>query len=848
MREFLSIQTSLHNLPPYVTRDVGQAAERQREKEIARERLARLVDGSPAIRAHLTRALEHFNGVVGEPASFAPLHDLLERQAYRLAYWRTAFDEINYRRFFDVNELAGLRTEHLPVFADTHALVHRLLRRGVVRGLRVDHPDGLFDPRQYFERLRSLTESDDLDHASDAAPKAHGSAAATPKAAIYIVIEKILTSGESLPKEWPIDGATGYDFLNVVNGVFVDPAGWQALRRTHARVTRMDVLFADLVYECKKLIMTSSLASELNVLAHMLNRLSEASWRTRDFTLNSCRKALIEVIAGLSVYRTYITESSTGAQDQQAVADAIRRARRRNPVMEPTIYDFLEHVMLPHDRPSPSGVEGLSRDARLDFARRLQQYTGPVHAKGVEDTAFYRYHVLTSLNEVGGDPGRAVAGPQEFHAHNQERLRERPREMIATATHDTKRGEDLRARLNVLSEIPDVWRRAVGQWMRINARHRGVVEGHPAPSRSDEYLFYQTLVAVWPLDENLPGDCAPAALVERLVAFMQKAGREAKVHSSWININQPYEAAVEKFVRETLTSSSFSRFRAALLPVHRLVAEGGMVNGLAQLALKLAAPGVPDMYQGTELWDLSLVDPDNRRPVDFDHRKQLLADLEPVLTYSGRDPSSVPPQDLQARTTASLVEHWRDGRLKLYLAARGLRLRREYPTLFVEGEYLPLAADGAGQDHVVAFARRQGANVLIVVVPRLTRRLLAPGRHLPLGVETWGATRLRLPESLSGFGFRDLMTGDLLEPVGSGGALGLPVAQILRVCPVAWLWADPKLRATNHRCSNISSNGGDTDLASVHVRLILSAPQTTRAPNDLDVLGKRASVRRSQNA
>ncbi|MCU0256908.1 MAG: malto-oligosyltrehalose synthase, partial [Vicinamibacterales bacterium] len=386
--EFLSILTALRNLPPYVTRDLAQVAERQREKEIARGRAARLLAESPEVRAHVERCVRRLNGTPGDPASFATLHDLLERQAYRLAYWRTAFDEINYRRFFDVNELAGLRTEHASVFEDTHALVGSLVARGVVRGLRVDHPDGLFDPRGYFERLRELVRRQAAD-----------SPLAATEPPCYLLAEKILTHGESLPGDWPVAGTTGYGFLATLNALFVDPGGLTTLARSWTRITGERRSFAELAYDCKRLIMLTSLASELNVLAHAMNRLSEASWRTRDFNLNSCRRALLEVVACLPVYRTYVTEAGASDADRAAIGAALAAARRRNPAMEPTIFDFLSRLLLP-SAAAPDEVGGPSAQDRLAFAMKLQQYTGPVHAKGVEDTAFYRYNVLTSLNEV----------------------------------------------------------------------------------------------------------------------------------------------------------------------------------------------------------------------------------------------------------------------------------------------------------------------------------------------------------------------------------------------------------------------------------------------------------------
>jgi (1->4)-alpha-D-glucan 1-alpha-D-glucosylmutase len=848
VREFLSILTALQNLPPAGERDPDKVAERHREKEVARDRLARLVEASPAVRAHIDTAIAAWNGVPGDPRSFDRLHALLEAQCYRLAYWRTASDEINYRRFFDVNDLAGIRMEDEAVFDATHALVLRLVAEGRVTGLRVDHPDGLYDPIAYAERLQDRVRQI---HGASASPGGPGfasgaeseTALATQRRPLYIAIEKILSAHESLPDPWPVYGTTTYSFLNAVNGLFVDTTNAKSMRRIYARLTGRNDSFATLMYQGKKLIILTSLASEMNVLSHALNDLSESSRTSRDFTLNGLRKALMEVIACFPVYRTYVSARGASDADRAVIRLAVARAKRRNPAMERSIFDFIERVLLP---PAPLGdapeeeradrgpwaegpsdsrsslaepgtecvAERVGFQRRLAFAMRFQQYTGPVHAKGVEDTAFYRYHPLVSLNEVGGDPERFGLTATEFHDANRARLTHWPYEMIGTATHDTKRGEDARARIDVLSEMPDEWRHAVGRWMRTNASARTTIDGEHAPDRNDEYLYYQALIGAWPaepLDAPIPAG-VPEEFVDRLQRYMQKAIKEAKIHSSWVNEHQPYEQALANFVSRTLRGASARGFLQAFLPFQRRVARLGALNSLGQLALKLCSPGVVDLYQGTELWDLTLVDPDNRRPVDFDLRRTALEDLSHIVS----DDATV---DARETAVAHLLDTWTDGRIKLLLTMALLRQRREQPDLFLDGDYLPLpGADAPSDRHLVAFARQLGSRAIIVMAPRFTSQLApaaaadtgggsahdaqrADGTHAadgtgngraqrwPVGFDPWRTMRVQLPESLAGRTFTHLLTGASVRPLVTGREASLPAADVFKSFPLAVLIA-----------------------------------------------------------
>ena len=785
LNELLSIVTSLQNLPPYTTTDPDQIAERHREKEVARTRLERLASAEPAIRHAIESAIVELNGTPGKDASFDTLHQVLEAQAYRLSYWRTASHEINYRRFFDINTLAGLRIEQEPVFEATHQLLAQLIHDGKVHAVRIDHPDGLFDPVKYFAMLQRLAaKSLGLDIGVD-----DGSQNCRP---LYVVAEKILSAGEGLPSRWAVHGTTGYNFLNDLNGVFIDASQSRRMRRAYAKLTGHAEPFDDVLYASKRLIMGTAMSSELNVLAHTLNRISESNRKSRDFTLDSLRDVITEVVACFPVYRTYVDERGWTAADRAVVERAIARARRRNPAMEASLFDFFREVVLPRDvddKAEPPGrerrvgyppVDEAEARQRLRFSMKLQQYTGPVQAKGLEDTAFYRYNVLLSLNEVGGDPSRFGRSVQEFHDANAMRARMWPFEMLATATHDTKLGEDVRARINALSEIPDEWAREVSRWMRIARTQRALVDGEPAPNRVDEYRFYQALVGVWPADVTVV-TAAPAELVSRLSEYMIKSVKEAKVHTSWLTPNEPYELALRRFVERILTGPTGARLLSAVLPFTRRIATLGMINSLAQLLLKIGSPGVPDFYQGTELWDLNLVDPDNRRPVDFERRVAAVNDVDALLAL---DPEQ------RAVTISAWMRGWEDGRVKLLVTATGLRLRRQLSDLFLDGTYVALQTEMTVPADAIGFARLSpdGSTAAVFIAPRLCHRLVTPEQPLPLG-ECWKTSRVMLPAAVRDREFQDVITGATIRPTRGGDSAWLFVGEALRVLPVAMLRA-----------------------------------------------------------
>ena len=756
--ELESIVTALEHLPPRSRTDEASVAERRREKEITQRRLVALYDSSAAVQEALDAAVRRFNGTQGDSASFDPLEALLDDQAYRLAFWRVAAEEINYRRFFDINDLAGVRVEVPEVFDATHGLILRLLADGKLSGLRIDHPDGLFDPRHYLLRLQEEV------------------ARQTGRSPLYVLVEKILTGDEALPRSWPVAGTVGYDFLNRLNGLFVAKENEEAMSATYARFTRPLPEFDELEYRKKKLILRSALASELNVLADLLNDVSEANRRSRDFTLGSLTDALREIIACFPIYRTYIDAYAERVTDgdRHYVERAVREAKRRNPATSPSIFDFLRNVLLLR---WPENLGENARDESARFVMKFQQLTGPVMAKGVEDTSFYVYNRLVSLNEVGGAPDHFGVSVEEFHEFNRERAEHWPHAMNSTSTHDTKRSEDVRARINVLSELPTLWDEHVIRWREFNAGKKRREEGGSIPDANDEYLLYQSLVGAWPLE---PVDAQThQAFVGRIQEYMEKATREAKVHTSWINPNEAYDAGVQNFVARILSPDGDNLFLQDFVQFHERIRASGMRNALAQMLFKLTCPGVPDLYQGQEMWDFSLVDPDNRRPVDYASRQEALRALCTRLEEEDR-----------GEIARELLASWKDGRIKMYVTYLALRLRRAHPELFREGEYTPLFARGARAGNVVGFARRwadeERETSVIVAVPRLTTMLMADPEGPWANGNIWGKTTLIGPALLAGR-YRDVLTGTEIEARGEGEESVVPVRRLLGSFPAALL-------------------------------------------------------------
>jgi len=768
--EFQSLITALGHLPERQETDRERIAERNRDKEIHKRRLAELCARAPEIAAVIGQVVEKVNGDPADRFSFDELHELIKAQAFRLANWRVASDDINYRRFFDTNDLAAIRMEDENVFEAAHRLVFKLMEEGKVDGLRVDHPDGLYDPAQYFERLNQSIA------AVTNTAKNRAAVNGGNQCDRYVVIEKILTGRERLRADWAVCGTTGYDFSNLVNGLFVDAASAMRIKRIYRNFINDEIDYADLAYRCRKLIMRVALASELNVLANRLTHIALSKRRTCDFTLNSLRDALAEIVAGFPVYRTYVSAAGISEDDARYIRAAVLSAKWRSPAADTSIFDFINDVLLTR---IAEGQDSTYQNAVLSFAMKFQQFTSPVMAKGLEDTAFYRSNRLVSLNDVGSDLQRFGVTTSEFHLANQERLGSWPHGMLATSTHDSKRSEDVRARINVLSEISGLWRLRLRDWKRFNRRHKRTVNDKPAPSANEEYLFYQTLVGAWPL-EPLSGEDTWKKFRERMEAYMLKAIREAKQNTSWINQNTEYESAMSSFVKAVLTPGEKNRFLEDFVPFQRRVARIGLWNSLSQTLLKLTSPGVPDIYQGNELWDFSLVDPDSRRPVDFVRREQAFATIKRL----GTDPGAV---------TRGLLETPEDGRLKLYVIWKTLCLRKQLPNLFQVGEYVPLGVAGAKADHVVAFLRNVEHTSVLVVVPRLIASLLNGNddnmNFPPIGREVWKDTHVLLPASNWSENYQNTFTGRILENENAGaqngGFVRIDVARVLAEFPVA---------------------------------------------------------------
>jgi (1->4)-alpha-D-glucan 1-alpha-D-glucosylmutase len=715
--------------------------ERNLGKEISKGRLATLARSNPRVAGAIGRAVAALNGRPDEPASFDALHELLEAQPYRVAFWRVAQDEVNYRRFFDINDLAALRQENEKAFEATHRFIISLVNDGAVDGLRVDHPDGLFDPRAYFRRLVE-------------------SCRRPP----YLGIEKIVMPFENIPEDWCVHGTTGYRFANVVNGIFVDPSAEARITRTYYAFIGDATPFGEVTRRSRRFILRSSLASELTMLASRLAKISRADRSTRDFTFNTLREGLTEVLANFPVYRTYVDEQ-VRPDDRRYIEWAVTLARSQSRAADVGVFDFIRDVLTCDlTTRSPS----LAANVR-HFARKFQQVSAPVMAKGIEDTAFYLYNRLASLNDVGGAPDEFGFPPARFHRASAHRARHWPHTMLATSTHDNKRSEDVRMRINVLSEMAAGWRLHLRKWSRMNDAKRTVVDDLPAPSRNDEYLLYQTLLGTFPAGQPKRADLD--AYCERVVAYMQKATREAKAHTSWARVNEPYEKATEAFVRALLAcrpgNEFLDDFRAAAVPIAWI----GLLNSVGMTAIKYTSPGVPDCYQGNETWDFSLVDPDNRRPVDYGRRRELLASLEAL------------GPNAPAEALGDIFRNLEDGRAKLYVMWRLLQLRREREALFRDGGYMAIRTTGEHARHALAFARRNGKEVSITVVPRLMVGLgIEPGA-LPCGPGVWGDTRVELPFLAEGDVLRNVLTGEDARVTGGG----LAIADLLARAPVAVL-------------------------------------------------------------
>jgi (1->4)-alpha-D-glucan 1-alpha-D-glucosylmutase len=788
--ELLSIITAIDHLPPYTETAPEKVAERYREKEIIKKRLWTLYNESSEIKDFIDENVRIFNGIKGDPGSFDLLNELLNMQAYRLSYWRVATEEINYRRFFDINSLAAIKIEKPVIFVDTHKLLMQLIKEGKVTGLRVDHPDGLYDPSGYFHKLQrncflqtrlSYSEgvkkeiSQPFEHSDleeEILNEYDKILSKNPQfKPFYIIGEKILSKGERMPEDWPIFSTTGYVFLNAVNGIFVEMSNAKAFDDIYSKFTKLKINFQDVVYKNRKLIMKVAMSSEINSLGHFLNRISEKNRHTRDFTLNSLTNVIIEVIAFFPVYRTYTNSMKVKDKDRQYIEAAVSKAKRNNPAISASIFDFLKDVLL---LKFPDNFSDEEKNEWLDFVMRFQKLTGPVMAKGLEDTSFYIYNRLISLNEVGGSPDRFGISLEAFHGMNIERIKFWPHALITTSTHDSKRSEDVRARINVLSEIPNEWKKRLIYWSRLNKKTKVLVDGQIVPDHNEEYLLYQTLIGAWPIEIKNEKEYEEFKI--RIRNYMLKAIREAKVNTSWINPNTIYEDALQIFIDRIMDNKSENQFLKDFLGFQKIISNCGLYNSLSQTLLKITSPGVPDFYQGTELWDFSLVDPDNRRPVDYEVRKKMLKELR-------KRESEIPLSDL----TRELTINKENGMIKLYLIYKTLNYRRDKRDLFDRGEYLPLEVMEGKADNVCAFARRIANREIVIAVPRFFTKLITQPEALPLGKEVWNDSFMVVPFAEVGAKYHNIFTGEIITARNYKNATTLHLSEVFLNFPAAMM-------------------------------------------------------------
>jgi (1->4)-alpha-D-glucan 1-alpha-D-glucosylmutase len=750
-QEYSGIVSAFSGLPSPATVKPGEAGEKRLRFESLRERLRQVVNDTPHVENFLRERLREFVGQPSDPASFSPMERLLTEQFYVLSYWQNVNEEINYRRFFTITDLVGMRVEDPVVFDATHGLITRLAAQAPVDGLRIDHIDGLRDPLAYLNRLREQLGSD---------PSRDQSRESS------IFVEKILARSEHLPPDWPASGTTGYEFANALNSVFVDPKGTKCIEEVYDRFVGKQLPYADLLYQKKKLVMSTLLGVEMRSLAHQLTLLANKDRYARDLSRSDLTQALFETTAHLPVYRTYTRNLEVARDDTKVIEQAIQEARARKFYLQPAHFDFIQDVLLVANRPHLLPDQ---REARLNFVMRWQQFTGPIMAKAFEDTFLYVYNPLISLNEVGGDPRPAAALGDTFSRFIADRRKHWPNSMNATTTHDTKRAEDVRARINVLSEVPGQWKERLERWSKLNAKNKRQVDGQQVPDRNEEIFLYQTLLGVWPAHGH-----EDASLVDRLQAYAVKATREAMVHTRWTLPNAAHENVLQRFVASILKPVKNNAFLRDFLEFQQSIARSGMVNGLSQSLIKIISPGIPDFYQGSELWDLRLVDPDNRQPVDFAKRSSMLMALK-----------QQPKPD--ASFASELAEHWEDGRIKLYAIWKALTFRRERPELFSTGDFLELTAAGPNADHILAFLRHHRREWALLVAPRWLARASEArmGRYPDV---LWQESRIPLPGSAPRV-WENIFTGEKIS-LADAEQKSLAVGKVLLHFPVALLKAD----------------------------------------------------------
>jgi len=705
-----------------------------------KQQLAEVVRNRADVRSALDSAVERFHGATGEPTTWRRLDELIRNQHWRPAYFRVAVDDINYRRFFNISDLAGIRVELPEVFEHTHRFVLDLLRKGVVDGLRIDHIDGLFDPKGYLCRLReSAGES------------------------FYLVVEKILARHETLSLDWSIDGTTGYEFASRLTELLTDSTAESSFDETYRSFTGETKSFHEIVHETKTRIMENEMASGLLALATKAARVARQSPSSADFTQNLFYRTLKEIVACFPVYRTYVDDSEATEIDRRYIRWAIAQASKNEPELDASVFGFLEKLLTCDLVQTRHSV--YSRRSVVELAMKAQQYSGPVMAKGFEDTALFRYNRFVGLNEVGSSPEQFGSSVATFHKDNFHRAQNWPRTLLTTSTHDTKHSEDARARLAAISLVPEEWGARVAGWSKILRARRGDVEATAPPSRNDEYLFFQNLIATWPAELTGSSSLQQSAVdsyAKRLVQATVKCLREARVHTNWVSPNETYESAVTEFIVDTLNLERSEAFLASFLPFQERIAVLGVHNSLVQTVLKLTSPGVADFYQGCELWDLSLLDPDNRRPVDYPLRRRILDRIK------GQS------QTRKCEVIRDMWRNWQDGSIKLFVISTLLEFRKAHSELFQKGVYQPLSTDGNEGDQICAFSRKEGSAELLVLVSKDAR----------LNAASFRDTKASVNEQAGTAGWSELFTGRLIQPEQGN----LPLDELFSELPVAVLF------------------------------------------------------------
>jgi (1->4)-alpha-D-glucan 1-alpha-D-glucosylmutase len=663
----------------------------------AKESLWQLYQTNDQIKKHIDQNIQLYNGNKGVMESFNDLDALMTEQAFRLSFWKVSIGEINYRRFFSINDLISVRVEDNDVFNFTHETLFKLIKDGKITGLRIDHIDGLYDPHSYLKRLREVVGD------------------------MYVVVEKILDLEERLPSVWPVQGTTGYDFTDYVNGLFCKGEAEKDFTKLYYKFTNLHTSYDDLVYK-NKLLIVRNMAGTIQNLAYLMKKIAAKDRYGRDITFYELQRALVEFIVNFSVYRTYINHDDFSEADKDYIKRALIKSQERMPGLA---YE-MNFIAKFFDRDAMAFLPIEEKRDFIDFVMKLQQLTAPLMAKGFEDTVLYVYNKLISLNEVGGNPNRFGVTRKDFDRFIQTRRETFPQSMNATSTHDTKKGEDVRARINVLSEIPYEWNAQLKAWSKLNLLKIHHTGEKYAPDKNDEYALYQILLGSFPFDSN-----DLSAYRERIKQYLIKAVREAKVHTNWFKPDQVYEQGCLNFVDQLLSDEKDNAFLNSFLPFQRKIAFFGIFNSLSQTLLKMTAPGMPDFYQGSELWDLNLVDPDNRRPVDFDLRQTFLQDI----IKKERDTGALIQELLSAKE---------DGRIKLFLIYKVLKVRREFSVLFQKGTYKPLSIEGKWKRHVVAFIREDKKTKALMIVPRFLTRFLKEG-DMPVG-DIWQDTAVVCPK------------------------------------------------------------------------------------------------------